>query len=330
MPPLTRRAVALVGVLGFALLAACGGSPDGEEVAAGKDGKSVTLAAGTCWTAETLGADPQEMLRLARTYAVDYFSVAHSVDDRPAFKLTEACKKPHHVEVYKVVPVGQVTPVVSSYATFFQHDLPAYRKLAAAVERACMNEPLAAAAQQSKVPGAIVEPAFPLGVELGWAPPSPEQWGNGQRVYACTLTSATPVQFRYAGVFTKGYPTGLRICISNSPLMFVDCARKHDRERIAVIQVGAAVAAKKFPGANAIRVGGNGRFVQVPTATLAALDRACTAYLRSVSTTTKLTGVAEIDPERWPTPSGDYQVDCEADTAPTKDSIVTEGSVFDK
>ncbi|RYJ05179.1 MAG: hypothetical protein EON52_12925 [Actinomycetales bacterium] len=189
---------------------------------------------------------------------------------------------------------------------------------------------LAAAAQASKVPGAVVEPAFPDGVDLSWAPPSPEQWGKGQRVYACTLSSVNPVQFRYAGVFTRGFPTGERTCISNTPLVFVDCARKHDRERIAVIQVRAAVAAGKFPGAAAVRVGGNGRFVQVPTATLAALDRACTTFLRSVSTTDRLTGVAEIDAERWPTPDGSYPVDCEADSPPTKDSVVTEGSVFNR
>lgn len=330
MPPLTRSVVALLGVLGFALLGGCGGSPEGSDLGAGKDGRSVALAAGTCWTAETLGSDPQAMLELARRYAVDYFSVAHAVDRRPAFKLTEACAKPHHVEVYKTVPVEQITPAVTSYATFFQYNLPAYRRLAGAVERACMNEPLAAAAQQSTVPGAVVEPAFPAEVDLGWAPPSPEQWDNGQRVYACTLSSPTPVQFRYAEVFTRGFATGLRICISNTPLIFVDCARKHDRERIALIQVRAAVAAKKFPGADAIRLGSNGRFVQVPTARLRALDRACTSYLRSMSSTTKLTGVAEIDVERWPTPAGEYQVDCEADAAPHQESIATEGSVFDR
>lgn len=332
MPPLTRSVVVLLSVLGLAV-AACGGPDEpGADGGGGKDGTSVALAPNTCWTAETLGADPQEMLRLAQAYAVDYFSIANAVDGRPAFKLTESCKKPHHVEVYRVVPVAEVTPVVTSYASFFQYNQPAYRQLSTAVERACMNETLASAAKRSKVPGVVLEPAFPDGIDLGWAPPSPEQWDKGQRVYACTLssTTTTPFSFRYAAVFGKGFPTGERTCISNAPLVFVDCARKHDRERIAVFQVRAAVLAKKFPGADAIRVGANGRFVQVPTETLRALDRACTAFLRAVSTTDRLTGVVEIDAERWPMPDGSYPVDCEADAPPHQDSVVTEGSVFNR
>ncbi|MCX6396625.1 MAG: hypothetical protein NTV23_09075 [Propionibacteriales bacterium] len=329
MPPLTRPVAVLLGVLLGVLAAGCGGGADGVD-GAGKDGRSVALAPGTCWTAETLGADPQVILGLSQTYGVDYFSVAHAVDGRPAFKLTEACSKPHHLEVYKVVPVATVTPVVTGYDALLRYSGPEYRTLSRAVERACMNESLAAAAQRSGIPGAVVEPAFPEGVELGWAPPSPAQWDSGQRVYACTLASQQPVQFRYAGVFTRGFPTGARTCISNSPLLFVDCARKHDRERIAVIDVRAAVAARKFPGRSAIKVGSRGRFVQVPTATLAALDRTCTEFLASISTTDRLTGVAEIDAERWPEPDGTYPVDCEADAPPTKESVTTEGSVFNR
>lgn len=332
MPPPKRFAVAMPLVLSVLalVLVACGGPPKEAEVRGGQVGESVVLGPNTCWTAATLGADPQAILDLSSTYAVDYFSVAHAVDKRPAFKLTEACSAPHHVEVYKVVPVAQVTPVVTTYTAFLQFGKPAYRRLAASVQRACMNEQLAGVAQQSKVAGALAEPAFPSGVDLGWAPPSPEQWNNGQRVYACTLTSPVAVRFRYASVFTKGFPTGMRTCISNAPLAFVDCARKHERERIAVINVQAAVAAKKFPGVNAIKVGSHGKFVQVPAALLASLDRACTAYLRAMSTSEKHTGVAEIDAERWPTPAGDYPVDCEADAPPTKDSITTEGSIFNR
>ena len=328
MSPLTRSAVALVGVLVLVLAAACDGDDPSSQ--GGKPGTSVALAPNTCWTAQTLGSDPQAILELARSQAVDYFSVAHAVDGRPSFELTEACGGPHHVEVYQVVPVDRVTPVVTSYASFLQFGKRAYRTLGAAVERACMNKTLAETAERSGVPGAVAEPAFPEGTELGWAPPSPEQWAKGQRVYACTLSSATPVTFRYAAVFTRGFPTGLRTCITNSPLQFVDCARKHHRERIAVINVRTAVAAKKFPGRSAVTDGPNGRFVDLTRATLARLDRACTAFLGAVSTTTKLTGVANLDVERWPTPEGDYPIDCQADTAPTKDSVVTEGSVFNR
>lgn len=329
MSSLTRSAVALVGVLVLVLAAACDGSDDAPS-GGGKSGTSVALAPNTCWTAQTLGADPQAVLELARSQAVDYFSVAHAVDGRPAFQLTEACDGPHHVEVYQVVPIEKVKPVVTGYAAFLQFSTGAYRKLSAAVERACMNKTLAETAERSGVPGAVAEPAFPAGAELGWAPPSPEQWAKGQRVYACTLSSAEPVDFRYAAVFTQGFPTDRRTCISNSPLQFVDCARKHNRESIAVINVRTAVAAKKFPGRSAITAGPNGRFVDLSRPTLARLDRACTAFLGAVSTTTKLTGVANIDPELWPTPEGDYPITCQADTAPTKDSVVTEGSVFDK
>lgn len=332
MPPLTRLAVAFPGVLSVLalVLVGCGGPSEDAEVPAGKAGESVILGTKTCWTAATLGADPQAILDLSKTYAVDYFAVAHAVDRRPAFKLTESCSRPHHVEVYKVVPVARITPAVTNYASFLQFGKPAYRRLVAAVEQACMNEQLAGLAQRSKVPGALAEPAFPIGVDLGWAPPSPEQWNNGQRVYACTLSSVVPIRFRYDAVFTKDFPSELRTCISNSPLAFVDCARKHERERIAVIDVRAAVLARRFPGANAIKIGSHGKFVQVPTALLASLDRACTAYLNAISTSTKHVGVAEIDAERWPTPAGDYPVDCEADSPPAKQSVTTEGSVFNR
>lgn len=328
LPPLLRRLVALIGALGLAVMAGCGG--DAGVPAPGKVGTEVTLAAGTCWTDQTLSADPQEILALSQQYAVDYFAAAHAVDQRPAFALTQACDKPHHVEVYKTVPIAEVRPAVTNFADFLQYGKPAYAKLVAAVERACMGETLQAVAREAKVAGALVEPVFPDGVELGWAPPSPDQWSKGQRSYACTVASATPIQFRYSAIFDKALPVSERTCITNRPLAFVDCARKHDRERIAVIDVRAAVEAKKFPGPRAIKVGSQGRFVEVSPPVLAALDRACTLYLKAISTTTRFTGVAQIDASRWPAPDGSYPVDCEADTPPAKDSISTEGSVFNK
>lgn len=328
MPPLMRQLVALISVIGLAIVAGCGGGSGSSGP--GKIGTAVTLAAGTCWTAETLSADPQDILALSKAYAVDYFATAHAVDQRPAFALTQACDQLHHVEVYKTVPISEVQPVITDFAAFLRYGTPAFQRLQAAVERACMGETLQAVAKEAKVAGAVVEPVFPDGVELGWAPPSPDQWGKGQRSYACTLASETPIQFRYATVFDKSLPVSLRTCITNKPLAFVDCARKHDRERIAVIDVQAAVRAKKFPGPGAIKVGSQGRFVEVAPPALAALDRACTLYLKAISTTTRFTGVAQIDATRWPAPDGSYPVDCEADTPPARDSLSSEGSVFNK
>lgn len=335
MPPLKRIAVALTGALAFALLVGCenaekDGADDSTQAAGGRTGAAVSLAANTCWSEASLSNDPQAVLELSRTYAVDYFAVAHAVDERPAFARTQACDAPHSVEVYKVVPVDQVKPVVTNYAGLLKFGRPAYTKLSTALEVACMSPRLAKVATLSKVPGAVVKPALPEGIRLGWAPPSPEQWNSGQRVYACTLSSAKPMDFGYAALFTKELPTSLRTCISNTPLSFVDCARKHHRERVAVFDVRTAVAAKKFPGRSAIKVGSQGPFVQLSAPVLAALDRACTAYLRSVSTTPKLTGVVEIDAAAWPTPEGAYPIDCEADAPPTTDSIVTTGSVFNR
>ena len=110
----------------------------------------------------------------------------------------------------------------------------------------------------------------------------------------------------YASVFTHGFPTQDRTCIDSAALIYVDCARQHDRERIAWVDVTAAVRTGAFPN----------RVVGLPAATLAGLDRACTTYLRAVSTTTALTGVAEPDVDDWPTRTGRYRIACEADVAP--------------
>lgn len=329
MPVPLRPAVAVVVLLAALLLASCSGADPGEE-GGGKKGVDVTLAPGTCWTADRLGEDPQDVLQLSSTYGVDYFAAANALADRPAFALTEACGGGHHVEVYRTVPVSSVAPVVTGYATLLQPSSAAYQQVAARVQNACMGRSLQAAAKLTKLAGAVAEPAFPDGVDLTWAPPSPDQWARGQRVYACILTSDTPVRFRYGAVFTTSFPTSLRTCIDSKALVYVDCARKHDRERIAVIDVRAAVAAGAFPGRKAIKPSPDGSYVDVPPATLALLDKACTSYLKSVSTTKKLTGIAEIDPDRWPAPDGSYPVDCEASVAPTKKPVITTGSVYNK
>ncbi len=123
-----------------------------------------------------------------------------------------------------------------------------------------------------------------------------------------------PRPTRYSSILTKHFPTGDRTCIDTHALLYVDCARKHDRERIAVIEAREAVATGDFPGPQAIRKGPSGRYLVVAGRSLPQARPACTAYLRAVSTTKKLTGVAEIDVDEWPAPGGSYPVDCEADT----------------
>jgi hypothetical protein len=329
MPTQFRSAAVLVGVLGVGLLSGCSGPPSDLE-GAGKAGATVTLASNTCWTGETLGADPQAILKLSTTYGVNYFDAAHALAGRPAFKLTEACGTGHHVEVYRTVAVDAVKPVATTYATLLQPSSSAYQQIAAGVEKACMGKSLVRAAGLTRLAGAVVEPAFPEGVALGWAPPSPEQWSRGQRSYACLLTSVHAAKFRYSTVFTRSFPTRLRTCIDSSALKYVDCSKKHDRERIAIIDVRYPVAAGTFPGSTAIKVGRDGRYVDLPVATLALLDKACTSYLNSVSTTKKLTGVAEVDADQWPSADGSYPIACEADVAPAKKSVVTTGSVYNQ
>ncbi|WP_183407624.1 septum formation family protein [Nocardioides marmoriginsengisoli] len=329
--PTTLRALGAVLAIA-AVLSGCSAGPKSpaDDPAAGKSGIEVPLTTATCWSAATAGADPQEVLSLAKKYGVSYFAAAHALAERPAFDLTQGCAGSHQVEVYKAVAMDQVKPVVTTYTALLQSGSKAYAKLAANVEQACMNKPLLEAVVRTGLPGAVMSPVFGDGVTLGWAPPSPEQWEAGQRVYACTMTQKPAGTLRYASVFRKSFPTSRRTCIDNKALVYVDCARKHNREQISTIDVSAAVAAKKFPGRKAIKPGPDGEYVDVSPALYAALDRACTAYLRAVSTTKKLTGIAEIDPDKWPAPDGTYPVACEADTATTKNPITTQGSVFDR
>jgi hypothetical protein len=323
---------ALVAVLGAAvLLAGCAESPKvGADPGGGRSGVDVTLTTGTCWTADLAGADPQQVLSLSKKYRVSYFAAAHALAERPSFGLTAGCTADHAVEVYRAIATDQVAPLVTDYAVLLQSGSKAYAQLSANVEHACMNKPLFAAAAQTGLPGAVMTPAFGEGIELGWAPPSAAQWEAGQRAYACTMTQKVPSPLLYAGVFRRSFPTGRRICIDSDALVYVDCARKHDREKISIIDLSATVAAHKFPGASAVKPGPDGKYVDVSPAQYVALDRACTAYLRAVSTTKKLTGIAEIDPDEWPTAERTYLVACEADVATTKKSVITEGSVFDR
>lgn len=330
--PRTLRALS-AGLLAAVLVAGCSSgpqSPGSSGTGGGKPGASVALTTGTCWTATLAGADPQYVLRLSKKYGVSYFAAAHALAAWPSFGLTQSCSGEHAIEVYKAVSMSDVAPKVASYAGLLSSGSRAFAQLSVNVEHACMNKALVDAAAQTGLPDALMTPAFPDDVELGWAPVSEDQWNAGQRAYACTMTQKQAGTLLYASVFTKSYPTGDRICIDNSSLAYVDCARKHDRERIAVIDVRVAVANGRFPGKNAIRSGPRGKYVNVSPALYAALDRACTTYLHSVSTTTRLTGVAEIDAEVWPADDGSYPVYCEADAPATKDSIVTQGSVFNR
>jgi len=329
----TLRAVVLGAVL-VLLVAGCdegprntsaGGGPGG-----GRSGSTVTLTTGTCWNGTLAGADPQYVLRLSKKYQVSYFAAAHALAPWPAFELTQSCAGAHAVEVYKAVAMSNVPPPMTTYADLLRAGTAAFTKLSVNAEHACMNQALVDAATRTGFRDALMTPAFPDSMTLGWAPPSEDQWNSGQRAYACTLTQKPAGDVLYASVFTKAFPTEDRTCIDNSSLSYVDCARKHDRERIAWIDLRVPVAAGRFPGRGAVRSGPRGKYVNVTPSRYAALDRACTAYLHSVSTTTKLTGVAEIDPDQWPTPDGRYLVACEADAPPTKKSVVTQGSVFNR
>ncbi|MCW2783856.1 MAG: hypothetical protein JWP74_373 [Marmoricola sp.] len=336
-PKIGPKVALAIGVLAsVVLLAGCssgstsGGGGSGDGTGVGQDGATATLTTATCWTGTTAGADPQNILKVSKTFGVGYFDTAHALANRPAFARTVPCSAKHAVEVYKAVSLTDVTPHLSGYAALLRPSTRAYRAIDSAVRHACMNGLLVNAAADSGAAGASLQPAFPAGLTLGWAPPSPAQWANGQRVYACTLTQTDPSPLLYASVFTRGFPTGDRTCINSASLIYVDCARKHDRERIAVLDVTAAVRAGRLPGASAIRVGSHGRFVNLSPSTYAALDRACTAYLHGVSTTTRLTGVAETDADQWPAQDGSFEVSCEADTAAPKKPLITSGSVYDR
>jgi hypothetical protein len=329
-----RSVLRLAAVLVTLLTAAAGcsqGTPSGKDGDSSTSGSTNTgLATGTCWTATLLGSDPQAVLKIAREHAVAYAVAATALAKRPAFARSRNCAGDHSVEAYKVVRVPALENQLTDYVTMLHTQTPLFGQVAAAVERSCMTEALAKAAALTKLRGAVMQPVLPLGASLGWAPASPDQWAKGQWVFACTLTWPKPAASRYASVFTKKFPTGKRTCIDSAVLVFVDCARRHDRERISVIEARDSVAAREFPGAAAIRRGPNGRYVDVSEIRYKVLDAACTAYLRTVSTTKKLTGVANIDADEWPAPGGSYPIYCEADTSTDKPSLVTEGSVYNR
>ena len=296
----------------------------------GRASEPGALAEGTCWSGHLLGADPQDVLALSGRYGVPYLVAARAVADRPAFDKAVACDKDHAVEVFKVVRLPDLESRLVDYATLLRIGTPLYGTVARRVGQACMTDTLARAAARTGLAGAVMEPVLPSGASVGWAPAAPEDWARGRRVFACTLTWHTPQTTRYHTVFTKALPTGARSCILSRSLLFVDCARPHDRERIALIDAREAVTAGAFPGAGAIRNGPRGRYLDVPDARWARLDAACMAYLRSISTTKKLTGIANVDADQWPTPDGAYPIYCDADTPPDQDSLVTEGSVYDR
>ncbi|HET6165658.1 MAG TPA: hypothetical protein VFE07_02420 [Marmoricola sp.] len=293
-------------------------------------GEPGVVAEGTCWSAARLGADPQDVLRISKEFSVPYLVVARAVADRPSFAHPLGCGQAHSVEVYKVLRLPELEKQLTDYATLLQTRTALYDKVARSVSLGCMTDTLASVAAASGLPGAVAEPMLPEGASLGWSPAAPAQWAAGQRVFACTLTWAKPEPVRYAAVFTKKFPTSMRTCIDTHALLFVDCARRHDRERIALIEAREAVEKSAFPGRKAIRKGPNGRYLAVSDARYRKLDAACTAYLHAISTTKKLTGVANVDVDEWPTPDGSYPIYCEADTRPDQKSLITEGSVYSR
>jgi hypothetical protein len=289
-----------------------------------------TLAEGTCWDSSLLGADPQHVLKLSGTYDVPYLVAARALASRPSFEHQVDCGDDHAVEVYKLLRLPKLDAQLTDYATLLRIQTPLYDEVDRSVAAGCQTGPLAKAAGITGLPGAVMAPMLPKGATLGWTPAPPDRWSKGTRVFACTLTWTEPQQIRYASVFTKSFPTGKRTCIDTRALAFIDCARRHDRERIAVIEARVAVAAGAFPGPKAIRPGPDGRYLDVSDARYRPLDAACTAYLRAVSTTKKLTGVANVDVDEWPAPGGSYPIYCEADAPPDKKSVITEGSVYDQ
>lgn len=317
--------------LGVALLTlvlvACSSSVPGL----GKKEEPVpVLAAGTCWTATSLGSDEKTVRETAEQSDIDLAIASSVMGQRPAFTETVDCAQAHALEVYRLVELPGLAPQLTSYAALLRTDQELYLTLSRRIKRECLEPRLARAAARTGLPGALMEPALPAGMHLEWAPPSPAQFAEGQRGFACLFNQSSPGTFRYASVFTKAFPTRLRTCILSRQLAYVPCARKHDRERIAVLQVRQAVLAGKFPGRKAIRKGPRGRYLAASPARYAALDRACTTYLRSISTTKKLTGIAEIDLEYWPAADGSYPIVCEASTPPNQPALITRGSVYDR
>ena len=324
-PPLLALVAAAVLVL--AGCATAPGQPPGGG-AAGSPARDV--AAGTCWTAELLGSDPQRVLALAKQYDVPYHVAARAMSTWPSFAHSVPCTDAHAVEVVTVLRLPALDARLTSYGTLLRDRSPLAGTVARSVAQGCMNRPLTAAAARTGLPNAVMAPALPTGATLGWAPAQPEQWRAGKRVFACTLSWKQPQVTRYAALFTKSLPTGMRTCIDSRSLLYVDCARGHDRERIAVIEAREAVASGAFPGPRAIRQGPQGRYLDVPDDAWARLDAACTAYLRAVSTTRRLTGVANVDVDEWPTPDGSFPIHCDADRPPDEKSVVSRGSVYDR
>ena len=132
----------------------------------------------------------------------------------------------HGVEVYKGVRLADVTPQLNDYTAYLRPKEPEYAAIDQDVRRACMDQTLLEAADASGVATAEVEPAFPDGFTLGWAPPSPAQWTEGQRVYACTLTQVIASPLMYASVFTHGFPTQDRTCIDSAASMSSRCVSR--------------------------------------------------------------------------------------------------------
>jgi hypothetical protein len=320
----------LGGLLAAALVAGCsGGSLPGVGQSHRPSG-SAELAASTCWTGDLLGSDPQDVLALSSRYDVPYLVTAHAIASWPSFDRGESCDDDHAVEVFKVVRLPDLEPRLGDYAALLRAGTALRDKVARSVARACMTKPLAAAVALSGLPEPVMTPELPDSATVGWAPVPPELWSKGRHEFACALTWARPQRVRYHQVFTTAFPTAQRTCIDSRALLFVDCARAHDRERIAVIDARNAVAAGALPGRKAIRGGPRGRSLDLGDAAYRKLDAACTAYLRAVSTTKKLTGVANVDADEWPKPDGSYPIYCDADRRPDQKSLVTKGSVYDR
>lgn len=324
-----RPLAALVALLVLATGCSQGALPGAGGASGNGDGPA-DFAEGTCWTGDLLGADPQDVLKMSARYDVSYLVAARAVATWPAFAHGVSCGDDHAVEVYKVVRLPELEGQLGDYASLLRQQTPLYDTVARSVARGCMTDPLAKAVAKSGVPGAVMRPVLPTGASLGWAPAPPQLWGKGVREFGCTLTWSQPRSTRYQAVFTKALPTGLRTCIDSHALLFVDCARGHDRERIAVIEAADAVASGAFPGPKAVRPGVGGRYLDIGDAAYAKLDAACTAYLRAISSTRKLTGIANVDVDEWPTPEGSYPIYCDADRRPDQKSLVTQGSVYDR